>query len=99
VEELRRVASRRLLVTVPYGRREDHGWFRQFNRDDVEVLAEAAAGRRVSIDLFLHTAEGWRRSDLGEAADAVYRDFAADPSPVEDRAAAARAVACLAIEL
>ena len=98
VAELRRVASRRLLLTVPYGRREDHGWFRQFDREDVELLAEAAGGR-VSMNVFRYTAGGWQTSTLEEAADAVYRDFAADPSPVGDRAAAARAVACLAIDV
>jgi SAM-dependent methyltransferase len=96
--ELRRVASSRLLLTVPYGRREDHGWFRQFDREDVELLVDEAGGR-VAIDVFLYGADGWRRSDLEEASDAAYRDFAADPSPVADRAAAARAVACLAVDL
>jgi hypothetical protein len=96
-KELERVGSGRLLLTVPYGRREDHGWFRQFDREDVEALCEAAGGRATTT-VFRYTASGWRRSDLEEAAEMTYRDFTADPSPVEDLAAAARAVACIAIE-
>lgn len=98
VAELRRVAARRLLLTVPYGEREDHGWFRQFDRADVETLLDAVGGS-ASVTVFQYSADGWEQSDLTRAAGMKYRDFAADPSPVPDLAAAARAVACLAIAL
>ena len=36
----------RVHLSVPFGRREDHGWFRQLDRDDVDdLLARAGAGR------------------------------------------------------
>jgi SAM-dependent methyltransferase len=95
--ELERVGPGRLLVTVPYGRREDHGWFRQFDRDDIERLCETVSGTATTT-VFRYTSAGWCRSDLTEASEMVYRDFTADRSPVDDLAAAARAVACIAIE-
>lgn len=96
LSELRRVARVRLLFTVPYGRREDHGWLRQFDRADLKALIDAAPGI-VRTTVFLYSADGWRRSDLAEASEMTYRDFNADPSPVGDFAAAARAVACVAM--
>lgn len=95
VAELRRVSSGRLLFTVPYGRREDHGWLRQFDRDEVEELCDALAGHP-TVTVFRYTPTGWRHSDLEAARGAQYRDFTADQSPVEDLAAAARAVVCIA---
>jgi SAM-dependent methyltransferase len=95
--ELRRVLAPAgvLLVTVPYGAAEDHGWFRQYGREDVARLVDAAAARSCRLVVYRYAATGWQLSDLEGAAFATYRDFLADPSPVQDLAAAARAVACL----
>ncbi|MBA2616395.1 MAG: methyltransferase domain-containing protein [Actinobacteria bacterium] len=99
--ELRRVvrADGRLLVTIPYGRAEDHGWFRQLDRNGVERLVELASPRRYRLTVFRYGESGWQRSDLEGAADAQYRDYTRDPAPVDDQAAAARAVVCLALDL
>jgi glycosyltransferase involved in cell wall biosynthesis/SAM-dependent methyltransferase len=83
------------LVTVPYGRREDHGWLRQFDRADVERLIAAVPAREVTCSVYRYSQEGWQLSDLEEAAGAQYRDYLRDPHPVPDLAAAARAVACI----
>jgi SAM-dependent methyltransferase len=92
------VPGGRLLLTVPYGRREDHGWFRQFDRSDVETLVGAVNGR-ASTTVFRYSGEGWQLSNLSSAADMPYRDFSSDPTTVEDLAAAARAVACISVDL
>ena len=99
VGELRRVlvAGGPALISVPYGRPEDHGWFRQFDRGDVERLIEAFEPAEQEVLVWLYTREGWRRSDLQEASSASYRPFYADRTPVEDFAAAARAVACISM--
>jgi SAM-dependent methyltransferase len=99
VRELRRVliAGGRVLISVPYGRPEDHGWFRQLGRSDVERLMEAFEPVEHEVLVWLYTREGWRRSDLQEASSASYRPFYADRTPVEDLAAAARAVACISM--
>jgi len=47
--------------------------------------------------IYRYGVRGWQLSDLDEAADATYRDFTADQRPVDDAAAAARAVACIRV--
>jgi SAM-dependent methyltransferase len=95
--ELRRVLrpGGRLLITVPYGRAEDHQWFRQFDAADVQALTDAIAPAQSTLTVYAYSRRGWQLSTLKAAADAHYRDYVADPRPVEDLAAAARAVACL----
>jgi SAM-dependent methyltransferase len=95
--EIRRVLvpGGRLLVSVPYGRRENHSWMRQFDAADVEELIRESGLERARVDVFAYAAEGWQISNLEGASEAVYRDYTTDPSPVDDLAAAARAVACI----
>ena len=88
----------RVLVTVPYGRREDHGRLRQFDRRDVEALLTSLGGDP-SVAVFTYGDGGWQVGDLDGAADGRYRDFLADPSPAPDHAAAARAVVCVSARL
>jgi SAM-dependent methyltransferase len=97
LEELRRVLAPggRLLASVPYGRREDHGWFRQLDREGVERLVEAFGGPERRLSVFAYGGRGWRRSDPRAAAEARYHEHAPGARPPPDRAAAARAVACL----
>jgi hypothetical protein len=85
--ELRRV-GRRVFATVPYGAAEDHGWFRQLDRAEVESLGG-------EVEVYRYTADGWQRSSLDEAGDERYHDHHADRTVPPDRAAAARAVACI----
>ena len=89
----------RILLSVPYGRREDHGWFRQFDANGLSRLIAAFEASSHTISLFAHAPSGWQRSSAAAAADLAYRDAKADPSPAPDGAAAARAVACVTIEL
>jgi SAM-dependent methyltransferase len=101
VTELRRVLvpDGMLLATVPYGAREDHGWFRQLDQADVESLISAARPAHVRVDVYRYTRDGWRTSSLTEAAGARYHDHHADRTVPPDRAAAARAVACVRLDL
>jgi SAM-dependent methyltransferase len=75
-----------LLITVPYGRRENHGSFRQLDRSDIERLVAAAARGEAEISVYRYSNTGWLTSDLEDAADAGYR-----------RGFAAEAVACIRI--
>lgn len=96
--ELRRVVrpGGRLLLTVPYGEREDHGSFRQLDRADLDDLL-AHGGAAAEITVFMYTAEGWRRGGLADASTARYNDPRArlDGIAAPDLAPAARAVACV----
>jgi SAM-dependent methyltransferase len=96
LRELLRVTKpgSRLHISVPFGRREDHGWFRQFDRADVDALfAGAAIGRREEA-IFAHSPKGWLRVTAAEAADASYN---ASPGRADDLAVAARAVFCATV--
>lgn len=81
----------RIHLSVPFGRREDHGWFRQLDRADVDELFERAHVGRREEAVFLYGAAGWRRASVGEAAASINQ-------PAFERAAdlavAARAVLC-----
>jgi SAM-dependent methyltransferase len=81
VRELARVLNKggRLLLTVPYGRREVHKTFRQFDRADLDRLIDAAEPTAIALSIYRYGAEGWQLSDLDQAANASYRtDFAAE---------------------
>jgi hypothetical protein len=83
LSELTRVARGAVLITVPYGEAQDHGWFRQLDRAGVEAIAERLNGE---VAVYASTAEGWQLSDLAAAASARYG---------EGGVPAAAAVACI----
>jgi SAM-dependent methyltransferase len=95
----------RLLVTVPFGRRENHGTFEQFDSPLLAELVAAFPGGVESSAFFRYTADGWQRTDEAGCAGAEYSAetarATAEGRPPDsarfdaDRAAAARAVACL----
>jgi SAM-dependent methyltransferase len=97
VAELRRVTvpGGTLLITVPYGRPVDHGWILQFGREDVARLHALLEPLEWSVEVFEYSGSGWQRGDLESAGDARFEDHAPGPHPTPDRAAAARAVACI----
>lgn len=85
----------RVHLSLPFGRREDHGWLRQLDRADVDSLFERAGAGTREETVFLHSRDGWRRVDAAEAADAAYEIGAGRG---EDLAVAARAVLCATIQ-
>lgn len=84
----------RVHVSVPFGRREDHGWLRQLDRADVDDLLARAGVARHEETAFAHSERGWRRVSAAAAAEAAYNG---SPGRAEDFAVAARAVLCVTI--
>jgi SAM-dependent methyltransferase len=83
-----------LLITVPYGVPEDHGWQRVFDRDMVERLISSAGAHRAETKIYRYAREGWQVSDFDAAAGARYRQHELEPDP-DDMAPNARALACV----
>ena len=85
----------RVHLSVPFGRREDHGWFRQLDREDVDdLLRRAGVGERRRRRSSSTRERGWRRGSAQGAASASYNS---EPGRAADGAVAARAVLCLTI--
>jgi SAM-dependent methyltransferase len=97
LRNLRRVLKPggRLLVTVPFGRAEEHGWLQQFDGAGIERVIQAFDGEVVGETYYGYTADGWQLSSAEGCAEARYYDYHADPTPQPDGAGAARAVCCL----
>jgi SAM-dependent methyltransferase len=95
--ELRRVLQPggRLLLTVPFGRREDHGWLQQFDSAGIARLIEAFGGAVRTETYYRYRADGWQVATAADCADASYFNIHATPAIEPDGAAAARAVCCL----
>jgi len=77
----------RLLVTVPFGRFQDHGWFIQYDQARLDALVERSGLRLQELELFEY-AEGWRGPvDAPALSGRGYREAAV----------AAAGIACLAL--
>ena len=74
----------RLLLTVPFGRSEDHGWFRQLDAAALRDAVAAFAPSHQMATYYLHDA-GWREVTARDCAGASYGDGVPG----------ARAVACV----
>ena len=97
-----------LLLTVPFGKRQEFGGFQQF---DVNLLSQAIDGFGATSALvknfYRYTTEGWKIAMMGECSESEYvqwvgRAFSGQawPQPLfqePDGAAAARAVACVKV--
>src|SRR5207247_11210310 len=94
--ELRRVraAGGSVLLSVPFGEPDDFGWLRVFSAAELERLIEAFGPAEVRTTYFAYDAGGWQVADAQAAAALRYRDPFSQPLG-EDRAPAARAVACV----
>jgi hypothetical protein len=85
----------KLWITVPYGRREDHGWFQQFDGSMVQCVIDLFGGRSTRVRYFRYFPEGWRGVGAEACADCHYFELRTEKRYGDDLAAAARSVACL----
>jgi SAM-dependent methyltransferase len=99
MDELRRVTrvGGALLLSVPFGKRDDRGWFRIFDADDLAALTDRRGWRTDRTLIYRATADGWRECPSADAATAGYnerrRDARAGSRTAPDWVSAAEAVA------
>lgn len=66
-----------LLVTVPYGRAADHGWFRVLDRAGLKSLLEPVAAHQLALRFFYYE-QGWAEGREEPPALVVDSPFAGD---------------------
>ncbi len=76
VQEMRRVLKPggKLLITFPFGRYEDHGWFQQFDADMADELIKTFNPSQRAEQVFYYHPQGWQNSDRPQAALAEFFD-------------------------
>jgi len=76
LQELRRVTQPGgvLLLSVPFGKRDDRGWFRIFDADDLQPLMQSPDWRVDHSRIVRATEEGWRECAIADAASAGYNE-------------------------
>jgi SAM-dependent methyltransferase len=100
IMEFRRVLhpGGHLLLTVPFGTYENHGWLQQFDGSMIDAVKETFGGRVLSENYFRYADGAWRRATRQECAGLSYFNFHEAGRFEQDGLAAARAVACLDLE-
>jgi SAM-dependent methyltransferase len=97
VAELRRLVAPggAIYLSVPFGVARDFGWVLPFDQEALDRLRDLLRPRDWDVRIYAHTADGWQPTEAALAAGAQFEDHAAGPHAVPDKAAAARAVACV----
>jgi SAM-dependent methyltransferase len=97
VREFRRVLSPGgcCLITVPYGRYDDFKWFQIFDREMIDLLIGAFNPSSFEVDFFQYTKAGWRRALQVEVENETAFDPHSGRGKSDDKAAFARAIACI----
>lgn len=84
-----------LLLTVPFGRAEDHGWLQQFDAAGIRRIKQGFGGTVAAEACYRYHPEAWQVAAPEECADLAYFNVHEGNGFDPDHAAAARAVVCL----
>lgn len=97
IREFRRilVPGGRCLITVPYGKYENFGWFQVFDREMVQLLIATFEPSSFELDFFRYDKAGWERASEMEVVHATAFDPHSGRGRLDDVAGCARAIACL----
>jgi ubiquinone/menaquinone biosynthesis C-methylase UbiE len=83
------------LITVPYGINENFGWFQVFNSFMINKITKIFGEKNSSVDIYQYTDKGWQISDINKCKNATYFDIHKNIKYLNNRQAAAGAVACI----
>jgi SAM-dependent methyltransferase len=97
VREFRRVLKPggTCFISVPFGKRDNLGWYQVFDIRMVEKIVETFSPRTHQIDYFGYSINGWSRGSAESLANATVHDVHTGKGWSDDLAASSRAVACL----
>ena len=108
VKELRRVLKPggSLLITFPFGRYENHGWFQQFDAVLLDRLIDSFSPAQVNEFYYQYHPDGWQLSNREACSHCEFFDvhtskYFDSNSSIEyppDYAAGERAVACIELQ-
>lgn len=84
-----------LFLSMPYGRRCNHGWFQIFDAEMVDRILKVFEAVECRESHFRYQPDGWVVSDREQSKDATYFDIHTEKHYDSDFAAASRAVVCL----
>ena len=75
IRELARITRKngRIVVSVPYGKLHNYGWFLHYDRQRFDRLIHASGCRLLKKDLFLYR-EGWHQTSEGPLKGVLYKD-------------------------
>ena len=83
------------LISVPFGKRENLGWYQVFDLAMIERIIEVFGAASHHVDYFGYSRQGWSRQSAEALADATVFDIHTGKGRGNDLAASSRAVACL----
>lgn len=97
LREFRRVLmpGGRLLLTVPYGQRQNLGWLQQFDQEMLNDAISTFGGHVIASTFYRYAPNGWYLADAEDCVHCEYFDIHQAKGYDPDFAAAARAVACI----
>ncbi len=64
----------KLIVTVPFGKYHDYGWFKHYNAAALTKLTESVDYARLIKEFFMYTPEGWTSCAEADLANSLYND-------------------------
>ncbi|WP_212501089.1 methyltransferase domain-containing protein [Bradyrhizobium lablabi] len=83
------------LISVPFGKRDNLGWYQVFDLAMIDRIIESFAPTSCHIDYFGYSRKGWSRQSAEALANATIYDVHTGKGWDDDLAASSRAVACL----
>jgi len=98
IDELLRVlkTNGQLLLTFPYGKFENHGFFQQLDEEMLQRIIELFKGRgTIKLDCFKYEMEGWRFAEIKELSLVESYNPHTGNGKLEDGAAHCRGIVCI----
>lgn len=90
----------RLLITVPYGKFENQGFFQQFDSEMVQKMIDIlqSGARSIEINYFKYEKSGWRLAAAEDCKECVSYNPHTKKGDLGDGAAHSRAICCICFD-